>query len=99
MDSASTMPVTSTGGPGIPKVAENGKEPAQGPRLAHQPATKPKFPPSRLVDAFNQVVEPLITEITCLRSHELRLFHLVSAYIGSLPGELRTKLAKCRPVI
>jgi hypothetical protein len=39
-----------------------------------------------LVDAFDQVVEPLITEITCLRSHELRLFHLVSAYIGSLPG-------------
>ena len=46
----------------------------------------PKFPPNRLVDAFDQVVEPLITEITCLRSHELRLFHLVSAHIGSLPG-------------
>src|SRR6266480_1713413 len=52
-------------------------------------STKPKFPPSRLVDAFDQVVEPLITEITCLRSHELRLFHLVSAYIDSPPGELR----------
>ena len=36
--------------------------------------------------AFDQVVEPLITEITCLRSHELRLFHLVSAYIGSPLG-------------
>jgi hypothetical protein len=39
-----------------------------------------------LVDAFDQVVEPLITEITCLRSHGLRLFHLVSAYIDSPPG-------------
>src|SRR5439155_19776210 len=47
---------------------------------------RPKFPPSRLVEAFGQVVEPLITEITCLRSHELRLFHLFSAYIGSPPG-------------
>ena len=26
--------------------------------------TRPKFPPSRLADAFDQVVEPLITEIT-----------------------------------
>src|SRR6266536_811706 len=43
-------------------------------------------PPGRLVDAFDQVVEPLITEITCLRSHELRLFHLVSAYIDSPSG-------------
>ena len=25
---------------------------------------KPKFPPSHLADAFDQVVEPLITEIT-----------------------------------
>ena len=25
---------------------------------------RPKFPPSRLADAFDQVVEPLITEIT-----------------------------------
>jgi hypothetical protein len=50
------------------------------------PVVSPKFPPSRLVDAFDQVVEPLITEITCLRSHELRLFHLVSAYIASPPG-------------
>src|SRR6266567_3296903 len=48
--------------------------------------TSPKFPPSRLVEAFGQVVEPLITEITCLRSHEPRLFHLVSAYIGPPPG-------------
>jgi len=39
-----------------------------------------------LVEAFDQVVEPLITEITCLRSHEVRLFHLVSAYIGPPPG-------------
>ena len=45
-----------------------------------------EVPPSRLVDTFDQVVEPLITEITCLRSHELRLFHLVSAYIDSSPG-------------
>src|SRR6266487_6010269 len=50
-------------------------------------------PPSRLVDAFDQVVEPLITEITCLRSHELRLFHLVSAYIDSPSGELRPRAA------
>jgi len=49
-------------------------------------AVSPKFPPSRLVDAFDQVVEPLITEITCLCSHELGLFHLVSAHIGSPPG-------------
>ena len=28
------------------------------------PAPNPKFPPSRLVNAFDQVVEPLITEIT-----------------------------------
>jgi hypothetical protein len=39
-----------------------------------------------LADAFDQVVEPLITEVTCLRSHGLRLFHLVNAYIGSPPG-------------
>ena len=32
------------------------------------------------------MVEPLITGITCLRSHELRLFHLVNAYVGSPPG-------------
>ena len=41
--------------------------------------------PSRLVDAFDQVVEPLITEITCLRSQEPTLFHLVKAYVGSPP--------------
>jgi len=46
----------------------------------------PKFPQADWVDAFDQVVEPLITEIACLRSHELRLFHLVSAYIGSPSG-------------
>ena len=27
-------------------------------------STNPKFPPSRLVNAFDQVVEPLIAEIT-----------------------------------
>jgi hypothetical protein len=43
-------------------------------------------PQADLVNAFDQVVEPLITEITCLRSHELRLFHLVSAFIGSPLG-------------
>ena len=48
-------------------------------------SVSPKFPLSRLVNAFDQVVEPLITEITCLRSQELRLFHLVNAYIGSAP--------------
>ena len=32
--------------------------------LSASPAAKPKFPPSRLVNAFDQVVEPLITEIT-----------------------------------
>ena len=47
--------------------------------------SSPKFPPSRLVDAFDQVVEPLITEITCLRSQEPTLFHLVKAYVGSPP--------------
>jgi hypothetical protein len=30
----------------------------------HALNAKPKFPPSRLADAFDQVVEPLITEIT-----------------------------------
>jgi len=44
-------------------------------------------PLSRLVDASDQVVEPSITEITCLRSHELMLFHLLSACIGSAPGD------------
>jgi hypothetical protein len=51
-----------------------------------QAAINPKFPPSRLADAFDQVVEPFITEVTCLRSHGLRLFHLVNACIGSPPG-------------
>src|SRR5260370_24327162 len=51
-------------------------------------------PPARLVDAFDQVVEHLITEITCLRSRELRLVHLVSGYIGSPPGELRTSVPR-----
>jgi len=37
----------------------------------------------RLVDAIDQVAEPLATEITCLRRHEPRLFHLVSADVGS----------------
>ena len=45
-----------------------------------------EVPPKPIGHVFDQVVEPLITEITCLRSHELRLFHLVSAHIGSLPG-------------
>src|SRR5271157_4278144 len=55
--------------------------------------TRPKFPPSRLVEAFDQVVEPLITEITCLRSHELRLFHLVQRiYRFATGGELRTRV-------
>ena len=53
-------------------------------------STSPNFPPSRLVDAFDQVVEPLIAEITCLRSHEPWLFYLVNAYVGSPPGEVRT---------
>lgn len=47
--------------------------------------TLPRWEPP-LIDAFDQVVEPLITEITCLRSQELTLFHLVIIYIGSLPG-------------
>ena len=47
---------------------------------------KPKFPQADLLDAFDQVVEPLITAITCLRSHELTLFHLVNAYAGSPSG-------------
>jgi hypothetical protein len=51
-------------------------------RPPRQPSTLPQ---SRLVDAFDQVVEPLITEITCLRSHELRLFHLFSAHAPPRP--------------
>jgi hypothetical protein len=46
----------------------------------------PKFPPSRWANVFAQLVAPLMTEITCLRSHGLRLFHLVSAHVGSLSG-------------
>src|SRR5215831_846713 len=53
--------------------------------------SKPKFPRSRPVGVFGQVVEPLITKVTCLRSHDLRLFRLVNAYAGSPPGELRSK--------
>jgi hypothetical protein len=49
-------------------------------------AGKPKFPPTLWAKVFTQLVEHLITEVTCLRSHGLRLFHLVSAYIGSFPG-------------
>jgi len=33
-------------------------------RAGARSASSPKFPPSRLVNAFDQVVEPLITEIT-----------------------------------
>ncbi len=47
---------------------------------------RPKFPPSRWAHVFAQLVAPLITEITCLRSHELRLFLLVKAHVGSPPG-------------
>ncbi len=56
------------------------------PDQAQVGAVNPKFPPSRSVGAFDQVVEPLITGFTCLRSHGLRLFHLVNAYVGSPPG-------------
>src|SRR6266536_457900 len=59
------------------------RDPEDSPGQGGCPPANPKFPPSRLVGAFDQVVEPLITEITCLRSHELRLFHLVSAYFDS----------------
>ena len=38
-----------------------------------------EVPPSRLVDAFDQVIEPLIAELARLLSHEPRLFHLVNA--------------------
>jgi hypothetical protein len=38
---------------------------------------------------FDQVVTPSIVEITCLPRHERRLFRLVSAYAGSLPGGLQ----------
>ncbi len=48
--------------------------------------SKPKFPPGRWAHVFSQLVAPLITEITCLRSHELRLFLLVKAHVGSPPG-------------
>jgi 4-oxalocrotonate tautomerase len=70
---------TMGGGPLRPKASRSSC-------AASPPTFSPKFPPSRLVDAFDQVAEPLITEITSLRSHELSLFHLVSAYIGSAPG-------------
>lgn len=43
---------------------------------------------------FPQLVAPLITEFTCLRSHGLRLFYLVNAHIGSLLGELRMEHEK-----
>ncbi len=46
----------------------------------------PKFPPSMWTNVFAQLVGPLITEITCLRSHELKVFHLVSAHVGSPLG-------------
>jgi hypothetical protein len=58
----------------------------------------PKFPPSRWANMFAQLVGPLITEITCLRSHELKVFHLVSAHVGSPPGELRpNRRLECAP--
>ena len=55
-------------------------------QLLGKPATKPKFPPNRWANVFAQLVGPLITEITCLRSHGLKVFHLVSAHVGSPPG-------------
>src|SRR6266516_7260799 len=69
------------------------RDPEDSPGQGGCPPANPKFPPSRLVGAFDQVVEPLITEITCLRSHELRLFHLVSAISIRHRGELRAKRA------
>jgi hypothetical protein len=40
-------------------------DPATAPALTGSyPGAKPKFPPSRLADVFDQVVEPVITEIT-----------------------------------
>jgi hypothetical protein len=56
------------------------------PRGAGRLPAKPEFPPSRWAHVFAQLVAPLITEITCLRSHELKLFLLVKAHVGSPPG-------------
>jgi len=36
---------------------------------------------------FAQLVAPLMTEITCLRSHGLTLFHLVSAMSALCRGD------------
>ena len=51
-----------------------------------RPDISPKFPPNRWANVFAQLVGPFITEITCLRSHGLKVFHLVSAHVGSPPG-------------
>jgi hypothetical protein len=67
--------------PGIPA--------AQAPAGPLPSILNPKFPPSRSVNVLYQVAEPLIMKITCLRSHELRSFYLVRAYVGSRPGKLR----------
>ena len=47
---------------------------------ALRPVLSPEMP------ALTASQQPLTTEITCLRSHDLRLFHLVSAYVGSPQG-------------
>ncbi len=65
---------------------DQGRPDDRGPKAGPDRSARPKFPPSRWVHAYAQLVAPLITEITCLRSHELRLFLLVKAHMGSSPG-------------
>ena len=48
----------------LQKMADNGNRLCQLRYVAYGWLFNPKFPPSQLVDAFDQVVEPLITEIT-----------------------------------
>jgi hypothetical protein len=47
---------------------------------------RPKFPPGRWARVFKQVVGPLITKITCLRSHDPTVFHLVNDHVGVTVG-------------
>jgi hypothetical protein len=53
--------------PALTRTGEPDRRQAQTRPRSHGPIpgwTNPKFPPSRLADAFDQVVEPLIAEVT-----------------------------------
>src|SRR6266851_2042931 len=74
----------------------------QGAEESRQHHRRPEVPLSRLLGAFDQMVEPLITDLTCLRSQGLKLFHLVNAYAVRCRGELRPngagpRRSRCRP--